>query len=55
MSQVGQPFEGSDFEDACEDCEAAPGQLCRPRCPSGYSADTRQRHVEVIEKRRKNL
>lgn len=51
MSKPGQPFDGSDFEDQCEDCGAAPGQLCRPECPSGYSYDTRQQHAEQIAKR----
>lgn len=51
MSKAGQPFEGSDFEDECEDCGAPAGALCRPNCPSGYSADSRQKHAEQIEKR----
>lgn len=50
MSKAGQPFDGGDFAEACEDCNAPAGVLCYSGCPSGYSADTRERHAEVIEK-----
>lgn len=51
MSKPGEPFEGSDFDDACEDCGAPAGSLCYPSCPSGYSADTRQRHADQLAKK----
>ncbi|WP_406436459.1 hypothetical protein OHB14_62345 [Streptomyces sp. NBC_01613] len=33
------PFRPEDFDDKCETCRAAPGQLCRPWCDTGYTAD----------------
>lgn len=51
MSRPGEVFDGSDFEDECEDCRAPAGALCRPTCPTGYSAETRQKHAEQIERR----
>ncbi|MGW2232307.1 hypothetical protein, partial [Streptomyces formicae] len=33
-----QPWRPEDFEDECETCGAPPGQLCRPRCDTGYTA-----------------
>jgi hypothetical protein len=50
MSRPGEPFDGTDFEDACEDCGAPPGALCRNDCPSGYSSLTREKHVQQIER-----
>ncbi|MGW2556424.1 hypothetical protein [Streptomyces sp. NPDC001635] len=33
------PFSPEDFDDQCETCHAPPGQLCRPSCDAGYTAD----------------
>lgn len=48
MSRIGEPYEAADFEDICEDCGAPPGALCYTSCPSGYSAETQQRHRELL-------
>lgn len=52
MSKPGEPFDGSDFEESCEDCWAPAGALCCVDCPSGYSAETRRKHAEQIERRK---
>lgn len=52
MSKPGQPFDGSDFEESCEDCGAPAGALCFDGCPSGYSSLTREQHVRLIERNR---
>jgi hypothetical protein len=33
------PFRPEEFEEACETCQAGPGQLCRPWCDTGYTPD----------------
>ncbi|MFF8717536.1 hypothetical protein ACF07T_39990 [Streptomyces sp. NPDC015184] len=33
------PFRPEDFDEECETCHVAPGQLCRPWCDTGYTAD----------------
>ncbi|MGW1193675.1 hypothetical protein [Streptomyces sp. NPDC002559] len=33
------PFRPEDFDEECETCRAAPGQLCRSWCDTGYTAD----------------
>jgi hypothetical protein len=53
VSKPGEPFEASDFDDVCEDCGAPPGSLCYTSCESGYSAETRWRHAELIERDRR--
>lgn len=52
MSKIGEPFEGSDFAEDCEDCQAPAGALCYPGCPSGYTVETRQKHAKQIERLR---
>jgi hypothetical protein len=52
MSKPGEPFEGSDFEEPCDDCNAPAGALCYEWCPSGYSAETRQKHAAQLERQR---
>ncbi|MFF9265845.1 hypothetical protein [Streptomyces longwoodensis] len=51
MSRPGEPFEPSDFDEPCEDCGAPAGAFCRADCPTGYSADTAQRHAAQIARR----
>jgi hypothetical protein len=53
VSQIGEPFDGDDFAEPCEDCEAPAGALCYPGCPSGYSAQTRQKHAKLLARRDK--
>lgn len=52
MSQPGDLFDASDFDDVCIDCGAPPGALCYTSCESGYSAETRQKHLAIIERNR---
>lgn len=52
MSRPGEPFEGSDFEEPCEDCGAPAGAYCYTHCPTGYSAETARRHAEQITRRK---
>ncbi|MGW2111952.1 hypothetical protein [Streptomyces sp. NPDC001948] len=33
------PFRPEDFDEECETCGAAPGQLCLSWCDTGYTAD----------------
>ncbi|MEW1648434.1 hypothetical protein [Streptomyces sp. NPDC091219] len=33
------PFRPEDFDETCETCGVPPGQLCRPWCDTGYTAD----------------
>lgn len=33
-----EPFAASDFDEACEECEAPAGSFCRTGCPCGYTA-----------------
>ncbi|MGW1411308.1 zinc finger domain-containing protein [Streptomyces sp. NPDC002403] len=36
---IRQPFRPEDFDEECETCGAAPGQLCLSWCDTGYTAD----------------
>ncbi|MGW7131332.1 hypothetical protein ACWGIA_23770 [Streptomyces bobili] len=40
-----------DFTEACETCHAYAGQLCRPPCDTGYTAQDAQRDAERREER----
>ncbi|WP_019074685.1 hypothetical protein [Streptomyces hokutonensis] len=40
------PFRPEDFDEACETCLAPPGQLCRPWCDTGYTADDHRAQAE---------
>ncbi|MFD4588317.1 hypothetical protein [Streptomyces sp. NPDC058434] len=40
------PFRPEDLEDRCESCGAAPSQLCKPWCDSGYTAEDFRRDAE---------
>ncbi|MFD7283466.1 hypothetical protein ACFV80_42390 [Streptomyces sp. NPDC059862] len=40
------PFRPEDFDEGCETCGAAPGQLCRPWCDTGYTADDARADAE---------
>ncbi|MER8009745.1 hypothetical protein [Streptomyces sp. NPDC094149] len=33
------PFHPEDFDEMCETCGSGAGQLCRPWCDTGYTAD----------------
>jgi hypothetical protein len=52
MSKPGEPFDGTDFAEPCEDCLAPAGALCFDGCPSGYSSATREQHIRQIERGR---
>lgn len=34
-----RPFAPSDFDEACEECQAPADSFCRPGCPCGYTAE----------------
>ncbi|MFD7444082.1 hypothetical protein [Streptomyces sp. NPDC059909] len=34
-----QAWRPEDFDDGCETCGAPPGQLCKPTCDTGYTAE----------------
>jgi hypothetical protein len=40
------PFRPEDFDETCETCLAPPGQLCRPWCDTGYTADDYRAQAE---------
>lgn len=41
-----RPWRPDDFDDRCETCGAAPGQLCKPWCDTGYTAEDFRRDAE---------
>ncbi|MEU1925596.1 hypothetical protein ACWEV9_32735 [Streptomyces albogriseolus] len=43
MTGQPRPWRPEDFDDHCETCGAPPGQLCKPRCDTGYTADDYRR------------
>ncbi|GGJ68019.1 hypothetical protein [Streptomyces brasiliensis] len=43
------PFNPEDFDERCETCGAAPGQLCRSTCDTGYTAEDYRRDAERRE------
>ncbi|MEJ8654946.1 hypothetical protein [Streptomyces sp. MS1.AVA.4] len=46
MTGSPRPWRPEDFDDRCESCGAAPGQLCKPTCDSGYTAEDFRRDAE---------
>ncbi|MDQ0994816.1 hypothetical protein [Streptomyces sp. V3I7] len=43
---TGRPWRPEDFDDWCETCRAAPGELCRPWCDTGYTAEDARKGAE---------
>ncbi|CAM5650247.1 hypothetical protein GCM10010261_61990 [Streptomyces pilosus] len=43
MTGQPHPWRPDDFDDHCETCGAPPGQLCKPWCDTGYTADDYRR------------
>ncbi|MFC0843431.1 hypothetical protein ACFH04_06745 [Streptomyces noboritoensis] len=46
MTGALRPWRPEDFDDWCETCSAPPGQLCKPRCSTGYTAEDFRRDDE---------
>ncbi|MFF9171859.1 hypothetical protein ACF1AY_35825 [Streptomyces sp. NPDC014776] len=46
MTAALRPWCPDDFDDWCETCGAAPGQLCKPACDTGYTAKDLRRDAE---------
>ncbi|GGV52334.1 hypothetical protein GCM10010245_82330 [Streptomyces spectabilis] len=46
MTAQLRPWRPEDFAEPCEGCGAPPGQLCRPWCDAGYTADCYRRDAE---------
>ncbi|MFE5688149.1 hypothetical protein [Streptomyces sp. NPDC056512] len=42
-----RPWRPEDFDDQCETCGAPPGQLCRPWCDTGFTADHARREAAI--------
>ncbi|WP_217236465.1 hypothetical protein [Streptomyces sp. AC555_RSS877] len=42
-----RPWRPEDFDDQCETCGAPPGQLCKPPCDTGYTAEDARRDAEI--------
>ncbi|MFF2165410.1 hypothetical protein ACFVWP_32585 [Streptomyces sp. NPDC058175] len=47
MSAQLRPWRPEDFDDQCETCGAPPGQLCRPSCDTGFTAEDSRREAEL--------
>jgi hypothetical protein len=41
-----RPWRPEDFDDRCETCEVPAGQLCKPWCDTGYTAEDARRDAE---------
>ncbi|AZP14708.1 hypothetical protein EJC51_47495 [Streptomyces aquilus] len=50
MSGEPRPWRAEDIDDRCETCGAPPGQLCRPWCGTGYTAEDAHRDAELRDR-----
>lgn len=46
MTTTPPPWRPSDFDEPCETCGAPPGQLCKPECDTGYTAEDYRQEAE---------